>query len=228
MTLIAFYMAIVVVTVSLMQVPGIGIVFPFLALATLSFVFGMLTWRVTANLREIDGRLDELAKFVPLSETQQVGHHLRTPSGDLKHLRWSIWFPRLFLIASILLLLAGLSFAVYGRFIRDDEEISGEIKPVGDVDTYSLRGKAEDALLIVATERGNSCRFNLQVDVYEPLPSEKSIAQGSADQCAAIVQVILPYDGSYTIVVRETSSGSVPYTLEIVNVAGGSGPWWRY
>ena len=164
-TLTVFYMAIVVVMLSLIQVPGIDSVFPLFALSALSFVVWGLTWRVAANLREIDARLDELAIFVPLSATQQCRQHLRTPSGHARifglwQVRWSTWIPRIFAITGFGLLLLGLWFAVGGRFIRDDEEISGEIKPVGDVDKYSLRGEARDALLIVAT--GNSCRFNLQ------------------------------------------------------------------
>ena len=132
----------------------------------------------------------------------------------------------MFLAAGCLLwLAAGLNLAV-----THDKEIYGEIKPVGDIDKYSLHRKAGDALLIVGTERGNSCRFDLQVDVYKPFALGKSIAQGSADQCkaTATVDVTLTDDGVYTIVVREASGGSVPYTLEIVDVAGGSGPWWRF
>ena len=96
--LIGFYTAVAVIVVSLKQaVPSINTIYLLLVLGTLSLVVAGLTWRIRTNLKEIDTRLDELARFVPLSVMQQVEHHLRTPSGNARILgrqfRWSTWIP---------------------------------------------------------------------------------------------------------------------------------------
>lgn len=102
--------------------------------------------------------------------------------------------------------------------------VLGEIKPTGEVDTYTFDGKAGDVAFIMATDTSlpGSDLYDLMVEVFDPRGNNVATSQ---DNNKVTLTVNLTATGRYTAVVKDTGIGRGPhtgtYTLVLKNVASG-------